>query len=102
MFRDGYGRSSWQSVSAAPGTVYVMIYHYKFNYNQISAQYNTSIILKGLSHETFDPRFFHWKLAIFIIEYLREYESIFETALVYESVDPRALFGEKIGGRKSR
>jgi hypothetical protein len=32
------------------------------------------------------------KLAIFVFEYLREYESIFKTALAYESVDPRVLF----------
>jgi hypothetical protein len=33
--------------------------------------------------------------SIFVVEYLREYESIIETALVHESVDPRALFDEK-------
>jgi hypothetical protein len=32
---------------------------------------------------------------IFIVKYLREYESIFETALAYESVDPGLLFDEK-------
>jgi hypothetical protein len=28
------------------------------------------------------------KLAIFVVEYLRDYESIFETALAHEKVDP--------------
>jgi hypothetical protein len=39
---------------------------------------------------------------IFVVEYLREYESIFEPALAHESVDPGVLFDEKTGGRKSR
>jgi hypothetical protein len=43
-----------------------------------------------------------WILAIFVVEHLREYESIFETALAHESVDPEVLFDEKTGGRKSR
>jgi hypothetical protein len=36
------------------------------------------------------------------IEYLREYEFIFETALVHESGDPGVLFAEKTEGQKSR
>jgi hypothetical protein len=39
---------------------------------------------------------------IFIIEYLREYEFIFETTLAHVSGDPGVLFAEKIEGRKSR
>jgi hypothetical protein len=35
------------------------------------------------------------KLAIIVVEYIREYESIFETALAHESVDPGILFDEK-------
>jgi hypothetical protein len=38
---------------------------------------------------------------IFVVEYLREYESIFETDLSHEYVDPGALFDEKAGGQKS-
>jgi hypothetical protein len=38
----------------------------------------------------------------FIIEYLCDYEFIFETALAHESGDPGALFAEKNKGRKSR
>jgi hypothetical protein len=34
-------------------------------------------------------------LATFVVEYLREYESIFETALAHESVDPAVLFDKK-------
>jgi hypothetical protein len=37
-----------------------------------------------------------------IIEYLREYEFIFETVIAYESEDLRILFAEKTEGRKSR
>jgi hypothetical protein len=37
----------------------------------------------------------HSEKSIFVVEYLSEYESIFETALAYESVDPRALLDEK-------
>jgi hypothetical protein len=37
-----------------------------------------------------------------IIEYLREYEFIFKTALAHESGDPRVLFAKKTEGRKSR
>jgi hypothetical protein len=29
------------------------------------------------------------------VEYLREFESVFETALSHESVDPEVLFDEK-------
>jgi hypothetical protein len=36
------------------------------------------------------------------IEYLREYEFIFKTALAHESGDPGVLFAEKTEGRKSR
>jgi hypothetical protein len=39
--------------------------------------------------------------AICVVQYLREYESIFETALAHESVDPGVLFDEKTTGRKS-
>jgi hypothetical protein len=35
------------------------------------------------------------QLAIFKVDYLREYESIFETASAHESVDPGVLFDEK-------
>jgi hypothetical protein len=44
----------------------------------------------------------NWKLAIFVVEYLREYKSIFETALAHESLDSGVLFDETISGRKSR
>jgi hypothetical protein len=37
----------------------------------------------------------HSAESIFVIEYLREYESIFETTLAYESVDPVVLFDAK-------
>jgi hypothetical protein len=38
----------------------------------------------------------HCAESIFKVEYqLREYESIFETALAHESVDPGVLFDEK-------
>jgi hypothetical protein len=36
----------------------------------------------------------HSAESIFAVEYLREYESIFETTLAYESVDPGVLFDE--------
>jgi hypothetical protein len=36
------------------------------------------------------------------IEYLRESEFIFNTALAHESGDPGELFAEKTEGRKSR
>jgi hypothetical protein len=32
------------------------------------------------------------KFAIFVVEYLREYKSMFETTLAHESVDPGVLF----------
>jgi hypothetical protein len=44
----------------------------------------------------------HGKESIFVIEYLREYEFIFETALPHESGGPGVLIYEKIEGRKSR
>jgi hypothetical protein len=44
----------------------------------------------------------HSVKSIFEVEYLREYESIFETALAHESVDPGVLFDEKTRSRKSR
>jgi hypothetical protein len=44
----------------------------------------------------------HCAESIFKVDYLREYESIFETALAHESVDPGVLFNEKTRGRKSR
>jgi hypothetical protein len=44
----------------------------------------------------------HCAESIFKVDYLREYESIFETALAHESVDPGVLFDEKTRGRKSR
>jgi hypothetical protein len=37
----------------------------------------------------------HCAKSIFKVGYLREYESIFETALAHESVDPGILFDEK-------
>jgi hypothetical protein len=37
----------------------------------------------------------HCAESIFKVDYLREYESIFETALAHESVDSRVLFYEK-------
>jgi hypothetical protein len=37
-----------------------------------------------------------------IIEYFREYEFIFETALAHKSGDPGVFFDEKTDGRKSR
>jgi hypothetical protein len=37
----------------------------------------------------------HCGESIFKVDYLREYESIFETALAHESVDPGVLFDEK-------
>jgi hypothetical protein len=44
----------------------------------------------------------HCAESTFKVDYLREYESIFETALAHESVDPGVLFDEKTRGRKSR
>jgi hypothetical protein len=44
----------------------------------------------------------HSAESIFIIEYLREYEFIFKTALAHESGGPGVLFDEKTEGRKSR
>jgi hypothetical protein len=45
----------------------------------------------------------HCAESIFKVDYFREYESIFETTLAHESVDPEVLFDEKkIRGRKSR
>jgi hypothetical protein len=38
----------------------------------------------------------NWKLSIIVVEYPREYEYIFETALAHESVEPGVLFDEKI------
>jgi hypothetical protein len=38
---------------------------------------------------------------IFIINYLREYEFIFQTTLVHESGGPGVLIDEKTKGRKS-
>jgi hypothetical protein len=40
----------------------------------------------------------HCAESIFVVEYLREYESIFETSLAHKSVDPEVLFDEKIRG----
>jgi hypothetical protein len=48
------------------------------------------------------PRYASLRGVIFKVDYLREYESIFETTLAHESVDPGALFDEKNKGRKSR
>jgi hypothetical protein len=33
--------------------------------------------------------------SIFVVEYLREYDSIFETAFAHESVDPGVLYDKK-------
>jgi hypothetical protein len=44
----------------------------------------------------------HCAESIFKVDYLRKYESIFETALAHESVHPGVLFDEKIRGKKSR
>jgi hypothetical protein len=38
--------------------------------------------------------------SIFIVEYVHEYESIFETALAHESVDSGVLFDEKTRDKK--
>jgi hypothetical protein len=38
----------------------------------------------------------------FVVEYLREYESIFETPLAHESGDPELFFDEKPDVEKSR
>jgi hypothetical protein len=40
--------------------------------------------------------------SIFVVEYLREYESLFKTALAHESVDLGILVDEKTRDRKSR
>jgi hypothetical protein len=40
-------------------------------------------------------RYAEWRGPIFVVEYLHEYKSIFETALAHESVDPVVLFDEK-------
>jgi hypothetical protein len=40
--------------------------------------------------------------SIFIMEYLHEYEFIFETALAHGSGGPGVLIDEKTEGRKSR
>jgi hypothetical protein len=37
----------------------------------------------------------HSAESIFVVEYLRKHESIFETALAHESVDPGVFFDEK-------
>jgi hypothetical protein len=42
----------------------------------------------------------HSAESILIIEYLREYEFIFETALAHESSSPGVLIDEKIRGSK--
>jgi hypothetical protein len=42
----------------------------------------------------------HSAESIFIIEYLREYEFIFETALAHESGGPKVLIDEKNRGSK--
>jgi hypothetical protein len=39
---------------------------------------------------------------IFVVEYLREYESIFETALAHESVDPGVLLTKKPEAEKNQ
>jgi hypothetical protein len=44
----------------------------------------------------------HSAESIFIIEYLREYEYIFKTALAHESGGPGVLIDEKTEGQKSR
>jgi hypothetical protein len=44
----------------------------------------------------------HCSESIFKVDYLREYESIYETALAHESVNPGVLFDEKTRGPKSR
>jgi hypothetical protein len=44
----------------------------------------------------------HCAESILKVDYLHEYESIFETALAHESMDPGVLFDEKNRGRKSR
>jgi hypothetical protein len=44
----------------------------------------------------------HSEESIFIIEYLSEYEFIFETTLAHEAGDTVVLFAEKNEGRKSR
>jgi hypothetical protein len=44
----------------------------------------------------------HCAELIFIIEYFREFKSIFETALARESGEPGVLYAEKTEGRKSR
>jgi hypothetical protein len=36
------------------------------------------------------------KFAIFVVEYLREYEPIFETPLAHETGDPGVQFDEKL------
>jgi hypothetical protein len=41
----------------------------------------------------------HSAESIFVIEYLREYESVIETASAGESGDPIVLFAEKTEGR---
>jgi hypothetical protein len=49
-----------------------------------------------------NPRYGHDAESIFEVEYLRGYDSKFETALVLESECPGVLFDEKSRGRKSR
>jgi hypothetical protein len=44
----------------------------------------------------------HCAESIFKVDFLREYESIFETALAHESVGPGVLIDEKTRCRKSR
>jgi hypothetical protein len=44
----------------------------------------------------------HSAESIFIIEFLREYEFIFDTALAHESGGPGVLIDEKNEGRKYR
>jgi hypothetical protein len=68
-------------------------------------------IIKRQSHAIFDPRFFLHQsiplrslingLIIFVVEYIRECESIYETTLAHESMDPGVLFDEQTRGRKN-
>jgi hypothetical protein len=55
-------------------------------------------MLKGQSHEIFDPQFFSSNL----IEYIREFESICKTVLAHEPGVPGVQLIEKTVGRKSR
>jgi hypothetical protein len=65
-------------------------------------EYNTAKLLAEMrsiiknSYYVYRGVFLQSAESIFVFKYLRKYESIFETALAHESVDPGELFDENI------